>query len=160
VARRPAREVREMRVRPGVLVAALGLAAWCWIGLGIAAPAPVTQGRLAAELGKRLGLCDGGAACIDALRAVGIEPPGGWRPDQPVTDAILSDLTEDVILAAKEGRIPFTPQRAVDLLAAACIDLGLAGLDVYVTGYAFLGYYFPPQVPPGAGSGGVASPSR
>ncbi len=149
-----------MKARATFLLGALFVALWCWAGIGSAAPAPVTQGQLAGELGKRLGVCDGGAACVEALRAMGIEPPGGWQPGKPVSASDLADLTEDVILAAKEGRVPFTPQRAVDLLAAACIDLGLMTWDVYVTAYGALGYYFPPQIPPGAGSGGVGSPSR
>ncbi|MGQ9653922.1 MAG: hypothetical protein ACUVXD_07630 [Thermodesulfobacteriota bacterium] len=145
-----------MKARATFLVGALCLAVCSWAGIVSAAPAPVTQGQLAGELGKRLGVCDGGPACVEALRALGIEPPGGWQPGKPVSAVDLADLTDDVILAAKEGKIPFTPQRAVDLLAAACIDLGLMTWDVYVTAYGALGYYFPPQIPPGAGSGGWA----
>jgi hypothetical protein len=123
--------------------------------------ATVTQAQFAAALGKKYGVCDGSnvKACIEALTKAGIEPPGGWQPDQPIN---CMDLTDSAILAAKDGKLSLTPQRAVDLLAATCTDVGLSGRDVYATAYTAAGYYFPPTIPGGGGVGGgvVLSPAK
>jgi hypothetical protein len=127
------------------------------------ATAQSTQADFAVALGKRLGLCDGTDAydCINALKAAGIECPDGWRPDQPMTCACVSDLTDDVIVWAKPDSIPLMPQRAVDLLAATALDLGLCVKEIYVAAYDRLGYYFPPSIPAlGGSSGGFVSVER
>jgi hypothetical protein len=94
------------------------------------------------------------------LAGAGIEPPGGWNPEAPMTQEAIADITDDVILAAREGLIACDPQRGVDLIAATTTELGLGGEPVYATAYDRLGYYFPPSVPSGGGGGSILSPSE
>ena len=153
-----------------LLLLSMGVVFLVWTALG-SAFAATTQGQLAADLGQRLGACDGNiakacdgknpVACIAALRAAGIEPPGGWKPGQPVNSADLADLTEDLIEASKAGKISCTPQQAVNALANVSAAAGLGVWDI-VAAAAGLGYYFPPTPPGGGGGGGgvVVSPSK
>lgn len=153
-----------------LVVMVSGVLLW---GLALSSASAVTQGEYAVELAKRFNdicgcrpsVCDGSdpSACAEGLARLGIEPPGGWRLSDPMTDSDIADVTDDVILAAKDGKLgTCTPQRAVDMVAATSIALGLSGRDVYLTAYQRLGYYFPPTIPSVGGSGGgtVVSPSQ
>ncbi len=154
-------------MRRWLLTALAGALVAAWSGVGDGA-APVTQGQLVVALAKRLSACgtapckdNDPSGCAQTLKSLGLEPPGGWRLDQVVTEAALTDLTDDVIGAAKEGRMACTPQRAVDLMAAAAIDVGLGGRDVYLSAYTTMGFYFPPSSPVGGGGSAISvSPSR
>jgi hypothetical protein len=83
----------------------------------------VTQGNYASVLGEKLGLCDGTdpVACSKALEEVEVEPPGGWQLDQLLSDADLTSIAEDVCLAARDGKVPIMPRRAV-LLAIKSLE--------------------------------------
>ena len=83
----------------------------------------VTQGQYASVLGEKLGPCDGtdAVACSKALEEVGVEPPGGWQLDQPLSDADVTSIAEDVCLAARGGKVPIMPRLAV-LLAIESLE--------------------------------------
>jgi hypothetical protein len=92
--------------------------------------------------------------CIADLVALGIEPPGGWQPKKTLTDDDISDLAEDVILAAKEGKLDCEPQHSVQVLAATAVSGGYSSQNVYATAYRQLDYYFPPVLERHITSGG------
>jgi hypothetical protein len=112
----------------------------------------VTHKEFAVELAKQLEECQKPICdysdppdCMQALKALGVEPPGGWRPDDIITEDDIGDLTNDLILAAKDKKILCTPQRVVDLLAVVVIKFGMRGYVVYKIAYGTLGFYFPPE---------------
>ena len=152
-----------MKNRAFFAIVVIGLVLHGWAGVGLCANGePVTQLEYAAALGMKFseaGVLPWDGVDINVLflnlAGAGIEPPGGWNPEAPMTPEAISDITDDVIVAAREGKIACDPQRGVDLVAATTTELGIGGEPVYTAAYDRLGYYFPPSVPSGGGGGSI-----
>jgi len=97
---------------------------------------------------------------MEALSSIGVSPSHPWEADLPISDSDIAKILNAMITAAKRIRIPCTPERAVDLVAATSIELGLSGRDIYFTAYQIMGWSWSPFTPGPGGtlSGGTLPP--
>ena len=92
------------------------------------AQAQVTQGDVAVQLAKQLGLDSTSAErAIAALTAAGIVPAGGWNAETPATPAFIGALYAVVNSAITAGTItpPALLNNASALVAAAAAAAGM-----------------------------------
>lgn len=92
------------------------------------APAVVRQGEFALHLAEALAIEvaeDDEDGAIRALAALGVEPAGGWQPDQAMTPQVVAELRADVADAAAAGRLGMETEAALKAFRELLTELGL-----------------------------------
>lgn len=91
----------------------------------IAAPL-IRQGTLAFKLSASLGLrANSEAAAISNLSQIGIIPRGGWSASTLVTPALVGELQNSIILAARSGQLLISGSKVLSRFNSVRAGLGL-----------------------------------
>jgi hypothetical protein len=140
-----------------LLICVVGLTLLTWVGTARGVDR-VTHGAYASVLckwmyregAKQVGDGTDVPQSMKALSSVGIEPKASsWGAEWPMSDADIANVLKGMIKVTKAIKIPITPERGVDLVAATSIELGLSGRDVYLMALPMMGWTWSPYMPRG-----------
>ncbi len=97
----------------------------------------VREGDFAIKLAPELGLGSSSeeTEAIDILTRAGVMPLNGWIPDYPMTPEIIGQLSDSIMHAAQQGKLPVSSDSAEKKLADIAVEMNLP-----LPGYGAAGY--------------------